>query len=369
MLEMNNIHQMNALEGLKQLPDECVDCVITSPPYWGLRDYGVVGQIGLEPTPEAYVGKLVEVFRQVHRVLRDHGTLWLNLGDSYNGSGGVSSLKPKDLVGIPWRVALALQADGWYLRSDIIWSKPNPMPESVRDRPTRSHEYLFLLTKSPRYFYDTEAVKEVVTGNAHGRGNGINPKAALSNPSLSRNRPRQNAGFSAAVRNLVERRNLRSVWSLATQPYAGAHFATFPEKLVEPCIKAGTSEKGCCPKCGAAWEREVRRYRKATRPAKNNRRDPTGKANRDPRRHVTATRTVGWKPACQCDGNHPRPCIVLDAFIGSGTTAIVATAMGRNFIGFELNAKYVKLAKARLKPLMHNKHKEVMARGCSAGRC
>jgi len=181
----NTVHHGDCLTVLKTFPDEFIDCCVTSPPYWGLRDYGVSGQLGLEKTPEEYVAKMVEVFREVKRVLRDEGTLWLNLGDCYNGSGGaggdynkgglkegqpkypgrkIAGLKPKDLVGIPWRVAFALQADGWYLRSDIIWHKPNPMPESVTDRPTKSHEYIFLLSKSAKYYFDQEAVKEEATG-------------------------------------------------------------------------------------------------------------------------------------------------------------------------------------------------------------
>ena len=391
MLEMNKIHCMDALEALKKLPDGCVDCVVTSPPYWGLRDYGVDGQIGLEGTPEAYVGKLVEVFREVRRVLRRDGTVWLNLGDTFytgkgacNNPGGSSrslgkhlkvarahpigragpnrmlrpdqaavyGMKPKDICGIPWAVAFALRADGWYLRSEIIWSKPNPMPESVRDRPTRSHEYVFLLTKSRHYFYDAEAVKEAVTGNAHARGNGINPKARLIDPGVTSNRPRQNTGFSAAVTMPVERRNLRSVWNIATEPFRGAHFATFPTRLVECCIRGGTSEKGCCSACGAPWERKLQRNRRATRPARNNVDDPSGKANRDPRRHLTETRTLGWKPTCQCAGNQPMPCTVLDPFMGAGTTAVVAHRLRRAFIGFELNPEYVKMAEARLRPLI-----------------
>ncbi len=385
MLEMNKIYCMDALEGLKKLPDGCVACVVTSPPYWGLRDYGVDGQIGLEGTPEAYVGKLVEVFREVRRVLRPHGTVWLNLGDTFytgkgacNNPGGstrslgkhlkvarahpigragpnrmlrpdqaaVYGMKPKDICGIPWAVAFALRADGWYLRSEIIWSKPNPMPESVRDRPTRSHEYLFLLTKSRQYFYDAEAVKEPSTERS--RGN----KERFIARDGERCRLNSHLGSSVPYQPDGQGRNLRSVWHIATQPYPGAHFATFPERLAELCINAGTSEKGCCSACGAPWERKLQRNRRATRPARNNVDDPSGKANRDPRRHLTETKTLGWKPTCQCAGNQPMPCTVLDPFMGAGTTAVVAHRLGRGFIGFELNPEYVKMAEARLRPLI-----------------
>jgi DNA modification methylase len=362
---------------LAEMPAESVHCVVTSPPYWGLRDYGTAAwdggdeacdhavggqvaqtkhpaeghatgqrpgvdaslcrkcgavridsQLGLEPTPEAYVENMVAVFREVRRVLRADGTLWLNLGDSYasdmKGSGGLApsptlgigaggesrlseenrlrsnrraayeprkvqhGLKPKDLVGIPWRVAFALQADGWYLRSDIIWSKPNPMPESVTDRPTKAHEYLFLLTKSPRYYFDADAVREPSISpeqEAHNqryakvydahtdrvavRGEGIQP-GNVNNVGIHA-RPGQGG------------RNLRSVWTIATEPYPGAHFATFPRKLVEPCVKAGSPADGT----------------------------------------------------------------VLDPFAGSGTTLLVAQALGRRGIGIDLNPDYLKQALVR----------------------
>jgi len=238
----------------RQIPliDGCVQTVVTSPPYWGLRDYGNGGQIGLEKTPEAFVASLVAVFAEVWRVLKDDGTVWLNLGDSYSGGktgradGGRSSetftgnpyhgevspsqravplgYKAKDLVGIPWRVAFALQAAGWYLRADIIWSKPNPMPESVTDRPTKAHEYIFLLSKQERYYYDAAAVSEV----AIRAGDQNNATEQHSEYAMSR------------VITVGERRNKRSVWHIATQPYAGSHFATFPEALIEPCILAGS---------------------------------------------------------------------------------------------------------------------------------
>jgi site-specific DNA-methyltransferase (cytosine-N4-specific) len=340
---------------LPTLPEKSVHCCVTSPPYWGLRDYGVDGQIGLEASPEEFIVEMVNVFREVHRVLRDDGTLWLNLGDTYAGSRGQSlrggppsasstlagnghrgggpklsgmttvsrrrdnaviprsdffipGLKPKDLVGIPWRVALALQADGWYLRCDIIWHKPNPMPESVTDRPTKAHEYMFLLSKSEKYYYDHEAIKEPVSGSAHARrgyktpdgwdtssGNGghgqfhregrekgkipgVGPKAEAAAAGV-----KSNKSFSAAIVDLVQSRNKRSVWTVPTQPYSAAHFATFPEKLIEPCIKAG------CPRGG----------------------------------------------------------VVLDIFGGSGTTGRVSTRLRRNSILIDLNPEYVKLQHER----------------------
>ena len=275
------LYHGDVLQVLRDLPAESVDCCVTSPPYWGLRDYGQEGQLGLELTPEEYVTRMVEVFREVRRVLAPHGTVWLNLGDSYNAgrSGGwaggkgslnegrdldaiyqsrsgpnVAELKPKDLVGVPWRVAFALQADGWYLRSDIIWAKPNPMPESVTDRPTKAHEYIFLLSKNPKYFFDQEAVREALT------------PAAIQRDQTPRGR-RQNGGGSdesmngiayttalGDMKNNPAGRNIRSVWEIATQPYPEAHFATFPEELARRCIAAGCPEQ-VCRVCGKARER------------------------------------------------------------------------------------------------------------------
>lgn len=266
----------NSLDVLKAIKSESVCCVVTSPPYWGLRDYGCDGQLGLEKTPEEYIEKMVQVFREVKRVLKSQATCWINIGDSYAsspagnfkenmprpGDGGAyrenkpkmnygSVVKPKDLCGIPWLLAFALRADGWYLRSDIIWAKPNPMPESVGDRPTKSHEYVFLLSKSARYFYDAEAVKEVaVEGTDLGLLRGRNAggpgadKIAWHAQSI---KDRQDAGVDSRTANINGTRNLRSVWTIATAPYSEAHFATFPPALAERCIKAGTSEKGICP--------------------------------------------------------------------------------------------------------------------------
>lgn len=338
---VNTILVGDVLSRIAEIPDETVDCVVTSPPYFGLRDYGVAGQVGLEATPQEYVEKMVLVFREVRRVLKKSGVLWLVLGDSYAGSGrgrdgdgthaaksgekqktnkgstaGVlrkvdfhdkiveagaigrdwvpppEGLKPKDLIGIPWRVALALQADGWWLRQDIVWQKRNPMPESVTDRCTKSHEHVFLMTKSAKYHYDADSIREPSgPDKTPGRGS-----RAFIDRDVSHQKKGELAGAHGTLRhdgngmrmaekwNNPKGRNKRSVWSIATKPYRGAHFATFPEKLVEPCIKAG------CPKGG----------------------------------------------------------IVLDPFMGSGTVGVVAKMLGRNWLGIELSAEYAAMAEARI---------------------
>jgi DNA modification methylase len=304
-------------ERLRDLPDESVHCVVTSPPYFGLRDYGMADQIGLEETPDAFVAQMVGVFREVRRVLRKDGTLWLNLGDSYSAGDGtkrnrpqtnitpvngvsvrmprgatpsddratlarsfVGMPKPKDLIGIPWRVAFALQADGWYLRQDIIWHKPNPMPESVRDRCTKAHEYLFLLTKSGRYFYDAKAIADSAVSD-HPSGNGFKRDSRLS----YQNADGTARGNDEQWNGVGGIRNRRSVWTITTQPFPEAHFATFPPELPELCIKAG------CPKGGT----------------------------------------------------------VLDPFFGAGTTGLVADRLGRNCIGIELNPGYAAIAEKRIR--------------------
>lgn len=330
------IHHGDAITVLRErFGGESVQCCVTSPPYWGLRDYGVAGQLGLEATPDLYVAAMVAVFREVRRVLKIDGTLWLNLGDSYAGSWGnyhpnspsgkhgqrlkettrwnrpayqsqeflpptakINGLKPKDLVGIPWRVAFALQADGWYLRSDIIWAKPNPMPESVTDRPTKAHEYLFLLAKSEKYYYDNEAIKvdgvmaSIPKMNGRPAFNDVVPEQRgfdRKSTDEQRGHGRRHAGFNDRWDSMTKdeqcrlRVNKRTVWEIATTPYAEAHFATFPAKLVEPCILAG------CPSGG----------------------------------------------------------LVLDPFAGSGTTLMVAQQLGRHGVGIELNTDYIALADTR----------------------
>ena len=339
--------------GLASLPDGSAQCVVTSPPYWGLRDYGIAGQIGLEETPDLYLDRIVEVFREVRRVLRPDGTLWLNLGDCYVDGGGsrkarygagdrrvtretsrrdraavttrtpVAALKPKDMVGIPWRVAFALQADGWWLRSDIIWSKPNPMPESICDRPTKSHEYLFLLARSERYFYDQEAIAEPVAADTSARlmrahaphqapgqaphngvvggrpnrrepfpagwGAGSEPRTAAEFNTQRRNRSPNGAAPAPQLEDrpgsFRETRNRRTVWEILTAAFPEAHFATFPPALVEPCILAGS------------------------RPGDT----------------------------------------VLDPFCGAGTAGLVADRLGRSFVGIELNPEYAAMAERRIR--------------------
>ena len=295
MMEVNKIYNLNCNDGLLLLGNNSIDCCITSPPYWGLRDYGVVGQLGLEKTPEEYVLNLIKVLTEVKRVLKPSGTLWLNLGDSYAGSGkGIGSnhgksvisdenikktdwknlsFKPKDLIGIPWMVAFALRADGWYLRQDIIWNKPNPMPESMSDRCTKAHEYIFLLTKNRKYYFDNEAIKTPSKDPNDDRGSRKNRKRF---PTTMVNGIRKSGTYEMA--------NKRSVWTVNTKPYKEAHFATFPEDLIIDCIKAGCPENG----------------------------------------------------------------IVLDPFMGAGTTAVVAKKLNRNFIGFELNNQYVEISEKRL---------------------
>ena len=288
-------------EKMKELGPESVQMCVTSPPYWGLRDYGHNDQLGLEETPEKYTANMVEVFRQVKRVLKDDGTLWLNLGDSYNGSGGaggdynkgglkegqpkykgrnISTLKPKDLIGIPWRVAFALQQDGWYLRQDIIWHKPNPMPESVTDRCTKSHEYIFLLSKSEKYFYDADAIRETLAESSIKR---LNQDIDKQVGSTRAHGGQKFNGNMKTFGDVEKGANKRSVWTVTTKPYSGSHFAVFPEKLIEPCIQAGSR---------------------------------TGD-------------------------------VVLDPFFGSGTTGEVAQRFGRNYVGIELNEDYKSLQQKR----------------------
>lgn len=352
-------------ERLAELPDASVHCCVTSPPYYGLRDYGVDGQIGLEESPDEYVAGLVEVFREVRRVLRDDGTLWLNLGDSYaanrtyqvtdqkwrdvgneKGSRVPDGLKPKDLIGIPWRVALALQADGWWLRSDIIWAKPNPMPESVRDRPTSAHEHVFLLAKSERYYYDLEAIRE-------------EPKPWNNGRMAAPSKHESHVDGEGYVQNKkqddeIKGANRRNVWTIATKPYSEAHFAVYPPDLIEPCIKAGTSEHGCCPECGAPWERVVERTRMEVRPGPGRQGAMDASAGATGRTQVTGTmtkapesRTTGWTPTCDHEAE-PVPCTVLDPFGGAGTTGLVADRLGRDAILIELNPEYAAMAERRI---------------------
>lgn len=351
------------------------------------------GAFGLEPTIEMYIAHTVEILRECRRVLRSNGVLFWNIGDSYandgkwggatggkhvdelHGDNGVgrakriSSLKPKDLCLIPSRVALAAQADGWWVRSMIVWVKPNPMPESVTDRPTNAYEHILMLTKSERYFFDGEAVRESVTGNAHERGDGVNPKAktAGANSRVYQDRdpshftrPKQNPSFSGAVSGLVSSRNLRNVWTFATQPYAEAHFATFPEELPRRCILAATSAMGACGQCGAPWERVTRaKFYGNWNPGPGSNGPLKTNAQTEDRKGDAFTKeyqppqTIGWRPTCLCRGQRGKtvPCLVLDPFAGSGTTGRVALELGRRAVLVDLaygaKDEYRKLAERR----------------------
>ncbi len=375
----------DALTKLRELPAESVHCCVTSPPYFGLRDYGIEGQIGLEKTPQEYVEKLAGVFREVKRVLRPDGTLWLNLGDSYNAGrdggwpGGkaqwdpaeqkyvgrsganVPGLKPKDLIGIPWRVAFALQADGWWLRADIIWAKGAVMPESITDRPTKSHEYIFLLAKSPHYFYDLEAIREPLSEASLGRYD-----YAFGGAKAEQLTAGEAAGPGTRTHPIGRRqpqagRNKRSVWHINPKPYPEAHFATFPPEIPETCIKAGTSEKGCCPACGAPWARIVETNNPSKQAADEDTRgwanthQQTSNPQSSKSLHRTeggvypTAQTLGWQPTCKCPPAEPVPCVVLDPFSGSGTTLAIAVELRRRYVGIELNPEYAKLIEERLR--------------------
>lgn len=438
------LHVGDCREILATLPAESVQCCVTSPPYFGLRDYGTASwdggdpacdhrrnaasmntrggltaaanradggsriaagrqdgidngtlfphqyrdlcgkcgarrvdqQIGLEPSPQEYVDQLVAVFREVKRVLRQDGTLWLNLGDSYATGGGRSvgrndsgkiiqgravsaktggasgkktpaGCKDKDLMMIPARVALALQADGWWLRSDVIWSKPNPMPESCQDRPTSAHEHVFLLTKAERYFYDADAIAEVTSHpELIGKTQKVDYRPAEvfadgSKPSRS-----------VAIRSAT--RNARNVWTIATCPNPFAHFAMMPPDLAERCIKAGTSEKGQCPCCGAPWVRVVEHGPVTSSGGRGERYHLArmdGRAITEQRSVMTArsTSTTGWSPSCACPEHLPVPQTVLDPFAGAGTTLLVADRLQRHGVGIELNAEYAAMAERRIR--------------------
>lgn len=504
------ILQGDVLDRLRELPAESVQCCVTSPPYWGLRDYGVPGQIGMEATPDEHVAKLVEVFREVRRVLRNDGVLWLNYGSFYadarlasrhggerdksrreprdslsgdpacprsdggrevdesrrssrtsqpqhesaqqcesedqhmgasvvvpgapptspfdapestmrqsspqlqaecsrsvstasvqsspqtslldalesacrdarRGKSGTSSLlsllvdhiedrepsllawaystiafrkfKSKDLVNMPAILAEALRLDGWYVRSDCIWHKPNPMVESVRDRPTKAHEYVFLLSKSARYFYDIDAAKEIAVNPVRWATDANDYfKSSVGDASES---PRRD-GSIRKVQLETGVRNLRTVWTVTTEPYPEAHFATFPEALAERCIKAGTSAHGACSKCMAPWERVVERVRTLDgrpmdQPQKRGEHNRWSEDQNGPRpgngRYGTRTTEIGWQPTCDC-GADVTPCVVLDPFAGSGTTLAVAERLGRDSIGIELNPAYIAMAERRIR--------------------
>lgn len=427
------------------LANESVQCVLTSSPYWGLRNYDIEssiwderrdcqhqwgplekgkrgdllpadvsnfavrigtderqngsgnnsdsfcricgawrGQFGLEPTPALYVAHMVQICREVHRVLRSDGVFFLNLGDSFvtkpigststhdpkypngrnrkeglaaNRSNSPTSigLKHKDLTGIPWRVALALQDDGWYLRSDMIWEKPNAMCDSTEDRPTRSHEYVFMLTKQPRYFYDFFAVREPCQS-----GPSDVKKMSESLPRiggkhkdlidpLSKASAATNIGRKRSVGD-PSGRNMRSVLRIATEPFRGAHFATMPRALAAVCIKAGTSEYGCCPNCRAPYERILERTPMIVKngPQSGGYGQRTTDNLSGTMEAPAVIQMLGWQPTCQCNAGDPIPCTVLDCFSGAGTSGVVSQALGRNYVGFDLSQDYLLMSRRRI---------------------
>ena len=440
---LNAVHFGDCRERMREMiaAGARVNCVVTSPPYWGLRSYlpgdsaQKANELGSErlhdclgwatknECGECHVCNIVDLFRLVRQVLADDGTAWVNYGDSYAGYWGaqgrqgetgemagrsvvsarqiaaaqrrashtgstkhLNGLKPKDLCMIPARVALALQADGWWVRQDIVWSKPNPMPESVNDRCTKAHEYIFLLSKRDRYFYDAEAILESVSPSTHARlsqdvqnqvgstranggakANG-NMKAVARkfDPSAGN---KNNPSFDEAMAIMPSLRNKRSVWTVTTKPYSGAHFATFPPALIEPMILAGTSAHGHCPQCGAGWVRIVEKGAPLEEQKKACGADSAGGYNGQAVKEYEGTGaqnaravkarilegmrervTTGWRPTCKC-GAEPVPGVVFDPFMGSGTTAEVAQRLGRNWIGTELNRDYEPLQRERVRQL------------------
>lgn len=441
-----------ALEAMQQMPDESVHMILSSPPYWALRDYGtgtweggspdcehvkrvrtnrdglaawsaenarggghkaadseatkimyrgvcgdcgavhVDQQFGLEKTPAEYVERLTKIMREAYRVLRDDGTLWLNLGSTYTAAGAVPpGYKPKDLIPIPWLVGLSLQQDGWWLRSDNIWEKKNALPESVRDRPTCSHEYVLLLSKSPLYYYDQLAISEPAEWARWGdqtvaKYEGSDTKSGWMQPKTKAELKRKASGIPGGEPRGM--RNARSVWSIPTVPFPDAHFAVMPQELARRCIRAGTSERGCCPECGAGWEREVERESTQTVQSwsGSNRGNGVvsggGHEGRTGGWNPTVEQT-GWRPTCECFGwlyrwreiddegkktNHEiyvwpdpndeshvaallTPAVVLDPFAGAGTTALTARELGRRSVGVELSLPFCKMIVERTQQL------------------
>lgn len=409
------VHVGDSLQVLRTLPDESVHMAMCSPPYWGLRDYGVAGQIGLEGTVSEWLDKLLEVFAEVGRVLRKDGSLWVNLGDAYVGSGTakragkgdqlangagevlrrkrtgkhaymghtrplrgreVEGLRPKQRIGLPHRLVFAMQDAGWWWRDEIVWAKRCPMPESARDRSTMAHEFLFCFTRRPNYFFDQEAWKEPVSGEAHPRGDGRTPRGWDTGPGghrdlLGNYKPERDdfvksVNGADAFGDLVTHRNRRSVWMLAPEPFPGAHFATYPTTLVEPIVFAATSTEGCCSSCGAPRVRIIEKgeHDRARQRACGG--DANGEYHGEATKDYGAARaenaaevkarilagmreriTIGWKATCRCEGKVV-PCTVLDPFTGSGTTGLVAVRHGRNFVGIELNPEYADMARRRI---------------------
>lgn len=323
----NQVLSGNALSELASIPSGVVQTCITSPPYWGLRDYKAEGQIGQEDAPEDYLASLVKVFTEVKRTLHDSGTLWINLGDTY---------RDKQLLGLPWRLALALQSEGWFLRSEVIWHKTHGLPEAVDDRPTRIHEHIFLLAKNPDYFYDALAVREYVAHDPE-EGSVVLPMGETSDLS----------------------RHLRDVWLMSPGQYPKAHMAVFPSILPIRCIRASTSERGCCPVCRAPWSRIVEsqsissegegydsKWAEEGEHSSGHRSTKRTKLARlkggNPNNPFPPPRQVGWTIACKHkEAKSPIPCLVLDPFAGSGTTLAAATSEGRDYVGVELNPDYL----------------------------
>tara|TARA_B100000287_G_scaffold228446_1_gene215363 strand:- start:48 stop:1211 length:1164 start_codon:yes stop_codon:yes gene_type:complete len=372
-----NLIQGNCLDKLKELKSKSINCCITSPPYYALRDYNMDEQIGLEDTYQEYIENLVKVFKEVKRLLKDDGTLWLNMGDTYVGTGQktkdsyldkkykngrsskkkplnnrVEGLKRKDLMGMPWRIAFALQNDGWYLRQDIIWYKTNPMPESVTDRCTKSHEYIFLLSKSVNYYFDNEAIKEKSTFK-----NSKGEYRANSMKNIKKHEEHDGFDIRNGLSKMKEQpyKNKRSVWKVNTVPFKDAHFATFPPKLIEPMILAGCPEK-ICVDCNTPYVRQVesKRFKRNELPKDDPRyrpntyegsyKDINGKADAG----YTETKDLGLQKQCDCETNETKAGTVLDPFGGAGTTALVADRLNRNAVSIELNEDYIEITKKRL---------------------
>lgn len=344
-MKLNRILIGDVFEQCKRIRKKSVHCVVTSPPYWALRDYQIKGQIGLEKTPEQYIETMVRVFRSVRRVLRDDGVVFLNIGDTY---------QDKSLVGIPWMLALALKADGWYLRQQLIWEKPNCTPTSISDRCTNNYEPIYILTKSPNYYFDIVPLMEKTKEESVKRSQ---YEYGGSKAHDLRKQDKEGTGCRTRVIGkweMPDKRFPRAVWKIPVKGIKDKHFAIFPMKLPSRCIQAGTSEHGCCPHCGACWIRRIEKKRIATRPGTDTK--TTGvhglaKGNRDPLRHIVKIKTVGWKPGCKCKKNKPIPCIVFDPFLGSGTTARAAKRLHRDWIGIELNPESAKMARRRIENL------------------
>jgi len=374
----------NNMDKLKEINDSTVDCVVSSPPYFGLRDYGVEGQFGLEETLEEYIDKTVLLFEELRRVLKPQGTVWWNLGDSYAnkssawGGRGKNSilnntglkdkqrrntivpegLKAKDLMMIPARVAIALSENGWYLRSEIIWHKPNPMPESVKDRPTSAHEKIYLFAKNKKYYYDADAIRVPQKQDSiarAGRDVWKNNKIDTGNysiPNVESAKKLNQKVIDTVEEGKIPMANKRNVWTVTTKPFKGAHFAVFPPDLIEPCIKAGSSEHGCCSECGNPYERDTKVVSVPQRTTRDNMvgvipgRDKTSRMNSKEMESLVREE-IGWIATCKCNADVVKS-VVLDPFGGSGTTGLVANNLGRDAILIELNEKYVEIAKKRI---------------------